>query len=592
MPIHRLDNQTINQIAAGEVIERPAAVIKELIENSLDAGAMHIHVSVEQGGLSSLIVQDNGEGISKEDLPLTIMRHATSKIQRMEDLESIATLGFRGEALASIAAVSKVSIQSKHVDAEHGWQLKTDGGSEPILLPTAIREGTRITVKQLFFNTPARRRFMKKPATEFNHVVRRIQTFALGHSSIGFHLEQSGKVIFDLVPATTDILQEKRLISLLGEDFLRAARHLEAQAASLSVRGWIAEPGYTRAERDQQYFFVNGRHITSQLLNHAIRQAYHDVAYGHRHPAFVLFLEIDPALIDVNVHPTKSEIRFRDGRGVYEFLSQQIHAVLAHVKPVSDAHRFISPKIMTVPDITPTQHRMAFSTPRETYSSINFSVEVSSPGNNTETVLTVEEPPVHTEQKTSLGYAIGSLHHLFILAENEQGLIVVDTHAAHERILYEQLKKHYHRQNLGTQTLLTPIEIKLTLQEALCFEENEVVFESLGMDIRLSSDRCLLVRSTPLLLKSNAIDSMIRDIIAGLTHREKTTTLETIIQQALGTMACHSAIRGRHDLSLSEMNALLRQMETTEHSGLCNHGRPTWIQIPVEEVNRWFYRGR
>lgn len=595
--IQQLSSLLSNQIAAGEVIERPASVIKELIENSLDAHATRIDIDVEEGGSKLIRVRDNGDGIHQEDLLLAVSRHATSKIKSLDDLAQIMTLGFRGEALASISSVSRLTLSSA-VSENSGWQVQTDGvTSSPELIPAAHPQGTTIEVRDLFFNTPARRKFLRSEKTEFDHIDEVVKRIALSSFTVNFTLKHNNRLVRQYRSATTTKEREQRVADLCGTTFVANAIYIECAIESIKIYGWIALPTFSRAQADCQYFYVNGRIVRDKLVNHAVREAYHDVLYGDRHPAYVLFLEIDPQQVDVNVHPTKHEVRFRESRMVHDFICHSIHDALANVRPKT-----------SVPVVAPITPVIAnHYSPRPNTPPAKIAEKMASYGKLHETsdVVTVETPKVITvpqqmnfvavEEEIKappLGYAIAQLHGIYILAQNPEGLVLVDMHAAHERVLYEKMKKTFAEKKFIAQPLLVPLTIALSEKEVNAIDNSLELFAQVGMQLAALGKDTIIIREVPDMLREADIEKLVRDVAADLVTHEKSSRLTEYVNHLLGTMACHAAVRANRQLSIAEMNALLRNMETTDHSGQCNHGRPTWMALSLAELDKLFLRGR
>ncbi len=579
--IQKLNTTLANQIAAGEVIERPASVVKELVENSLDAGATKIELDIDEGGARLIRVRDNGMGIHAEDLALALHRHATSKIKNLDDLQQIATLGFRGEALASISSVSRLTLSSA-IAGESGWQVTTnDTDTSPQLIPCAHTSGTTIEVRDLFFNTPARKKFLRTEKTEFEHIDELIKRMALSRFPISFTLKHNQKLVRQYRRANSENECLQRVEALCGAAFVENALKIEAHANDLKLSGWIASPVFSRAQPDLQYFYVNGRMIRDKLVNHAVRQAYHDVMYGDRYPAFVLFLEILPQYVDVNVHPTKHEVRFRESRLVHDFIYHCLHDALASERPTTSSVPAVSlEKSERVFATHPHQHHMPLNV-REQMVVYNQLGEDSVPSTK---IADAVIPP--------LGFALAQLKNIYILAENAEGLVIVDMHAAHERVLYEKLKHALAEQTLVSQPLLIPLTIHLSERETNYIEENQALFQKLGVGIDRMSLTTMVVRSVPDLLRDSDIDQLIRDMAADWIENQKSTRMDDAVHQLLGTITCHAAVRAHRKLTLPEMNALLRSMENTEHSGQCNHGRPTVMTFSMNELDKLFLRGR
>ena len=592
--INLLDQKLANQIAAGEVVERPASIVKELIENSLDARASKITVEVEQGGVKLIRIQDDGSGILKQDLALALHRHATSKIKKIGDLENINSLGFRGEALASISSVSRVSLLSKAREGEYdaGWQIDVEGNvAHKSLVPVSHAEGTTIEVRDLFFNTPARRKFLKKERTEFSKIDEIIKRLALSRFDVHVSLRHNQKIIYNLLPAKSDSEKQRRVGLLCGSKFVENSILIDTDRAGLKLWGWVGLATFSRSQGDLQYFYVNGRSVKDKLVTHAVKQAYRDVLFHGRHPAYVLFLELDPSLVDVNVHPTKHEVRFRDSRFVHDFLFSSLYKSLSEVTPVD--------QLETSKELN--QLNSAFDLPQKMNESndgrFNQSALslVDGERNFLESSDKSDDFSRAENQRTDvppLGYAVAQLHGVFILAQNDQGLVIVDTHAAHERITYERMKRALAEEGLKTQTLLVPISIALSHTEVDYAEDNKTALLELGLEIERVSDEALVVRKVPALLRDSDIEQLVRDVISDLIKFGTTDLINSKQDDLISTMACHGSVRANRQLTIQEMNALLRDMETTERSGQCNHGRPTWVFKSLAELDKLFLRGR
>lgn len=601
--IQVLSPRLANQIAAGEVVERPASVVKEIMENALDANATQIEVEIESGGMKCIKLRDNGQGVSKEDLPLALSRHATSKITTLDDLEAVATLGFRGEALASIASVSRLTLTSNA--GAGAWQAMSEGRDmQTSVQPAAHPQGTTLEVRDLFFNTPARRKFLRTEQTEFNHIMDVIKRQALSRFDVAFTVRHNGRVIHQLKACKNQREQEMRIASLCGVAFMENALFIEAEAGSLKLFGWVGLPSFSRSQADLQYFFVNGRVVKDRLVAHAVKQAYRDVMYHDRHSAFVLYLSLDAATVDVNVHPTKHEVRFRDGRTVHDFLFRSIHKGLANVRPQTLLQTTETPTL-SVADIpaannyqAPVQQNMGLwqnTAPSANDIALNQQMYANM-------ARTAEQmPPVFNAQQQNmqaadkehpLGYAIAQLHGIYILAQTEQGLIVVDMHAAHERIVYERMKLAYAQQTLACQPLLVPCALNVSEKEAELAVEYAALFKQLGFELQRAGEESLIVRQTPAMLSNQHVESLVLSVLADLLNIGQSDRIEAHINSILGTMACHGAVRANRQLSIDEMNALLRDMEITERSGQCNHGRPTWTLLSMSELDKLFLRGR
>ncbi len=576
MPIRELPSQLIDQIAAGEVVERPASVVKELLENSLDAGAQRIGIELEQGGLKLIRVRDDGIGIPPEELPLALARHATSKIASLEDLNCIASLGFRGEALPSIASVARLRLVSRALGSDRGWAIEAENGrlAEPVPAPQPA--GTTVEVRDLFFNTPARRRFMKTERTEFGHVRRVVERLALSRFGTALTLRHNRRPVLELPAAVDRDAEEARLAALLGESFVEHALYLEHAAGGLQLRGWIARPTFSRTQPDLQHFILNGRAIRDRLLTHALRAAYADVLYHGRHPAFVLSLAMDPALVDVNAHPAKLEVRFRDSRSVHDFIRRAVAAALEDTR--AGVARRAPP---TVAAAAPRQAgfsglgRTAVAEELAAYAALAPAEVTEAPD---------ELPP--------LGYALAQLHGVFILAQNRDGLVVVDAHAAHERVTYERLKSAWHGEALQRQPLLVPATVAVSEAEADLAEEHADLLARLGLVVDRSGPARLTVRELPVLLRDADVESLLRELLADLREAGSAARLTQRVDEVLAGMACHGSVRANRRLSIAEMNALLRDMEGTGRSDQCNHGRPTWTVLSLQELDRLFARGR
>jgi len=599
--IHLLTPRLANQIAAGEVVERPSSVVKELLENSLDAGATHIEIDIESGGARVIRIRDNGQGIDKEDLALALSRHATSKIDSIDDLEAVRSLGFRGEALASIASVARVTLTANTDAQSEGWKVECEGQDmETRLAPAPHPTGCTVEVRDLFFNTPARRKFLRTEKTEFRHLEEVVKRLALSRFDVGFVLRHNQRVVHNLRAATTKQEQERRAMMVCGSAFMQNAVHLDLERAGLTLTGWVGLPTFSRSQADLQYFFVNGRVIKDKLVTHAVRQAYRDVLYHGRHPAYILYLELDPALVDVNVHPTKHEVRFRDGRTVHDFLFSTLHRALAEVRPQDQLDQQASVReIQEGPESLTQQAPMSPSAGqvREQlagYQQLHSGLDALqvldrqmlgvAPTDDFDGHETQEVPP--------LGFAVAQLHGIYILAENAQGLIVVDMHAAHERTTYEQLKVTYEQQGIVAQPLLVPISIAVSEREASCAEEFSEVFVQLGFVVARAGPETLLVRQVPSLLRNADSEQLVRDVLSDMLAQGGSDRIRAHINEILSSMACHGSVRANRKLTLPEMNGLLRQMEVTERSGQCNHGRPTWTQMSMAELDKLFLRGR
>jgi len=620
--IQLLSPRLANQIAAGEVVERPASVIKELLENSLDAGAKRIDIDIEQAGVKLLRVRDNGSGIEQDDLPLALSRHATSKIRDLDDLERVATLGFRGEALASVSSVSRLTLTSCPVGSDQAWQVETEGRDmAPSLQPAAHPQGTTVEVRDLFFNTPARRKFLRTEKTEFSHLEEVVKRLALSRFDVAFNLRHNGRSVFNLRPAHTEQEASRRVATVCGPAFVEQSRSIDNERAGLRLWGWVGLPTFSRSQADLQYFFVNGRMIKDKLVAHAVRQAYRDVLFNGRHPTFVLFMELDPGVVDVNVHPTKHEVRFRDGRMVHDFLFSTLYRALADQRPGDQSEQAEAGEQGSV--LNPTspqpaasglnagvfsgQQYMPLSEPAPAWQVENSGAPqaggyTAAPPPPAAAVaayaglygdqLSSRELPQNEGDIPPLGYAVAQLHGVYILAENNAGMVVVDMHAAHERIIYERLKLAMDQEGLRSQPLLVPESLAVSQREADCAEEHAQWFTRLGMSLQRVGPESLAIREVPALLRQAHAEQLVRDVLSDLLEYGTSDRIQAHVNELLGTMACHGSVRANRRLTLSEMNGLLRDMEQTERSGQCNHGRPTWTQMSMAELDKLFLRGR
>ena len=582
--IRALPELLVNQIAAGEVIERPASALKELLENSLDAGARSIAVELDEGGVRRLRVSDDGAGIGRDDLPLAVARFATSKIATLEDLENAATLGFRGEALASIGAVSRLAIASRRADERHAWRLECAAGEVSAPEPAALAAGTTVEVEDLYFNTPARRKFLKSEATEFARCDEAFARIALSRPGIAFSLAHNGRRTQHLPPEA----ERARAARIVGADFADSAVEIDAASDRIALTGLAAAPGFTRPSRDAQFLYVNGRFVRDRVVAHAIREAYADVLHHDRHPAFVLFLEIDPARVDVNVHPTKSEVRFRDPGSVHQFIFHGLARALARKpgqpQPAEEPGPTRFPAPVPGGSGTPGQSRFALGGAAGRYEALFGAIVADE--------RRAAQPEDAPAESPMLGYALAQLHGVYVLAQNAAGLVVVDMHAAHERIVYEQLKDALDRAELPSQPLLVPIMVNASAEEVEGAEASRAALATLGFDVGASGPRELVVRAVPALLADLDAPALLRSVLADLREFGASRVLVERRNEILSSMACHAAVRANRALTLPEMNALLRQMEATERAGSCNHGRPTWVQFPMADLDRLFMRGR
>jgi len=608
MPIHQLPELLINQIAAGEVVERPSSVVKELIENSLDAGAMSIRVALEQGGKRLVSVSDDGCGIPVEELPLALARHATSKIGSLLDLEEVSTMGFRGEALPSMSSVSRMSITSRTRGAEFAWQVKTANGQTEDAAPAAGAEGTQVELRDLFYNVPARRKFMRTDQTEFKHVDELLKRFALARPDVAFQLQHNNRMVRQFPPVGTDKEMSGRLEAVIGPEFVQHALSVDEQRGSFGLRGWVAEPRYNRAQADRQFFFVNGRVIKDRLVAHAIRQSFRDVLFHGRHPAFVLFLELPFNGVDVNVHPQKHEVRFRDSRAVHDFIYSTLNRSLAvagvgggALRPgteVSDPAFGAQPSGQAGGQTGAQTGNWAAHQPAIPINVAeqmqSYARLVSSPRSGTGATGAGAgfNSGQEGEEFPPLGFALAQLHGVYILAQNQNGLVLVDMHAAHERITYERFKAGLAEDGIRSQNLLVPVTVHVSEREADMIDEHAESLESLGISCDRSGPQTVVVRKVPTLLQQADMTRLLQDVLSELVSDGKSLKIESEMDEVLSSMACHGSVRANRQLNIAEMNALLRDMERTERAAQCNHGRPTWVQLDMQSLDRLFLRGR
>jgi len=595
--IHALPSLLVNQIAAGEVVERPASVVKELVENSLDANASQIDVDILQGGIKKIRITDNGIGIANDDLALALSRHATSKLSSLEDLEHISSMGFRGEALPSIASVSRLKLTSCTKHDEHAWMID---GHEHLIKPAAHPVGTTLEVNDLFFNTPARRKFLKTEKTEFSHIEQAIKRLALAKFPTGFSLSHNGREVFAVKPAIDADQMQARVNALLGQNFIDNSLFFQHEAAGLKLWGWVAFPTFSRSQADMQHFYVNQRMVRDRLVTHAVRQAYADVLYHGRHPAYVLYLELDPALVDVNVHPTKHEVRFREGRLVHDFIFRTLHQVLAEVKP-EDTRTTSAGTNDSMPTRTQFTGQASNLTAAAYEQQQKMPLPLAEPGARYQASFELQQPlPVDKTDSCPditdalippLGFAVAQLHGVFILAQNSNGLIIVDMHAAHERITYERLKQALASGDISSQPLLLPVTLQISQREAEICENQQDLLAKLGLEVDRLSEQSIVVRAVPVILQRSNAEQLVQDLLADLAVYGTSRRIEESINKVLATMACHGAVRANRRLTIEEMNALLRDVESTERSGQCNHGRPTWTELDMTQLDKLFMRG-
>ncbi|MBP0598810.1 DNA mismatch repair endonuclease MutL [Herbaspirillum sp. LeCh32-8] len=623
-PIQALPDQLISQIAAGEVIERPSAVVKELLENALDAGSTQITVRLEQGGVKRIAITDNGRGIPPDQLPLALARHATSKIASLTDLENVGTLGFRGEALASIASVAQLTVTTRTADAPHAWEIS--GSQHGAVSPASGAQGTTIDVQDLYFNTPARRKFLKSEQTEYGHCAEVVRRIALARPDVAFSLSHNGKTVDHWNVGEF----AKRSAHILGDEFANARLSLDESAGPLRLHGFVGLPTASKARADGQYFYVNGRFVRDKLLTHAVRAAYQDVLHGDRYPSYALSMELDPALVDVNVHPSKIEVRFRDSRSVHQFVFHAVSRALAQTSATSFGttpqpqpnQPAGSAPIPWMREQQQTSFPQQFAEQPRPFSfggGSGFGVRQNSEaygamfGGHAEGGAGNANPsPLNQTQATyspgfaprgnaaqempagdfPLGFALAQLHGIYVLAQNSAGLVVVDMHAAHERILYEQLKNALDDKEMFVQPLLIPVTFYADAVEVGTAEEHQETLSALGFDIAVMSPTTLAVRAVPALLKNADAQTLARDVLRDVREYGGSRVLLERRNELLGTLACHTAVRANRSLTIPEMNALLRQMEATERSDQCNHGRPTWSQMALSDLDKLFLRGQ
>lgn len=619
--IQQLPDHLINQIAAGEVVERPASIVKELLENALDAGATRIAVELDQGGLDRIRVRDNGGGISQQQLPLALSRHATSKINSMDDLQSVSSMGFRGEALPSIASVSRLSITSATVDAEHAARISYQSTGELDIEPASHPVGTAVDVQSLFYNVPARRKFMRTARTEYARCETIVKTLAMAYPLTAFSMTHNGKNTFDCKSASNREAQGLRVARILGKGFGEAAHHVSIEGVGLGLSGWLAEPAFSRSQADMQYFYVNHRIVRDKVISHAVKQAYSDLIYHQRFPAFVLFLDINPQAVDVNVHPGKQEVRFRDSQSVHGFIRHSIKQLLAAVTPAdaitdgkaaaaADADADVSAGVGTDTGIgdsvnpsrstglgrPPVQRPMPLQVREQLDALQRLGGEAAADSSAPKPISPyARQAGLKSEVEEDippLGFARAHLHGVYVLAENAQGLILVDAHAAHERITYERMKADYSEGSLKTQALLVPVTVDVSESEADRCEAEVDWLASLGLRVDRMAPEQLIIREVPAILGRSDVASLLRDVLSDLMDVDNSQRLSSAVDQVLSSMACHGSVRANRTLGISEMNALLRQIEATPNSGQCNHGRPTWTALSMQDLDKLFLRGR
>ena len=631
MRIHQLSPRLANQIAAGEVVERPSSVVKELLENSIDAGASQIDIEVEQAGVKLIRVRDNASGIHKDDLVLALCRHATSKVAKIDDLENVSSLGFRGEALASISSVSRMRLLSSQDDSGQGWVVSVEGRDmKAELRPVAHGKGSTVEIQDLFFNTPARRKFLRTEKTEFTHLEEAVKRLALSCFNIGFSLRHNGRSVLNLKPADSVLDKERRIAAICGVELVKNLLAVDIKIEGMHLYGWMGLPTFSRSQAISQYFYVNGRIIRDKVVSHAVRQAYHDVLYNGRHPVYILYLDMDPGGVDVNVHPTKHEVRFRESRQVHDFLYRSLHRVIADVRPgkaigLEQVQRGTTSSLGAKTSTENIPAQAAFDLLRadqpvdseliekrsapsgknisagsvyrhdmggqhslvadqvSSYSALISTKQASSVGGNSD---------VAAEQMPPLGFALAQLHGVYILAQNQDGLVIVDIHAAHERITYEGLKKSFYSDGVVSQPLLVPLSVSLSHGEVEVAEQCYAVFSSFGFKLEVMGPETLVVRQVPALLRDADIEGLVRDVISDLLAYGDSRRIHEYTDKLLASMACFGSVRANRQLSILEMNALLRDMEQTERIGQCNHGRPTWLVQSMTALDKLFLRGQ
>jgi len=600
--INSLSKRLANQIAAGEVVERPASVIKELLENSLDAGATRLQIDVEQGGVKLMRVKDNGCGIHKDDLALALSRHATSKIIELTDLENITSLGFRGEALASISSVSRFHIisNSSEESGSSGWKVEVEGQEvEVSVSPAAHPQGTSAEVRDLFFNVPARKKFLKTEKTEFTRIDEVIKRIALSRFDVQFNLKHNQRTIHQLLPAISEQERQRRVSLVCGPVFVDNSVYIDVERSGLRLWGWVSLPTFSRSQSDLQYFYVNGRTIRDKLVTHAVKQAYRDVLFHGRHPAYMLYLELAPSSVDVNVHPTKHEVRFRDSRLVHDFLFSALHKALAEVTPsvqIASQHAGMtgteSKFAHDDPKVYGKQASLRLAEPTTAPYGAYATTNVRDHDQIQEQIASLAKLNAGNEEVPPLGYAIAHLHGIYILAQNKEGLIIIDMHAAHERIIYERMKEACKSEKLKMQPLLVPLSIAVSQAEADCVAAQKKELLGLGIELDKLTDEAIVVRQVPSILKDSDVEQMVRDVLSDVLEYGSSDRIQAHQEELLSTMACHGSVRANRHLTIPEMNSLLRDMEATERSGQCNHGRPTWVYQSLSELDKLFLRGQ
>lgn len=588
MPIQKLPDHLINQIAAGEVIERPASVVKELVENSLDAQAQHVGINIDAGGARLIEVIDDGIGIAADDLPLALSRHATSKIASFEDLSAVVSLGFRGEALPSIASVARVELASRVQGADHGTLVAVNGGKMEPPSPVSMRSGTRVSVRDLFYNTPARRKFLRTEKTEFTHIDRNVRRLALAHPGVVFTVKHNGRTALHLPAAQGGEDRQRRISQLLGAEFVAASEWHSLEREGLSIEARLAAPTFNRSQPDMQYAFVNGRWVRDKTIMHAVRMGYQDVLFHGRHPAYILWIAMDPTRVDVNAHPAKTEVRFRDSGQVHSLVQRVVSLAMESTRPSTVA---AAPTSLAT-NVPSESDQVGLSLPA---ARSHQAMPTSAADANWTTLAQPSRQPIPAvadDAPPPLGFAIAQLHGVYILAQNSHGLVVVDMHAAHERITYEQLKAAHSDRAMVRQPLLVPLRITVSRAEADLAELHQSTLLEAGLVIERSGPESVALREVPALLGANHAEALLRDVLADFESVGHSGRAAAVSDELLATMACHHSVRANRQLTLPEMNALLRDMERTERADQCNHGRPTWTQVSMAELDRLFLRGQ
>ena len=602
--VHLLSTNLANQIAAGEVVERPSSVVKELVENSLDAGAHQVDLEIEKGGIALIRIRDNGAGIHHDDLTLALSRHATSKIANFDDLSHLNSLGFRGEALPSIASVSRLKVMSRYQGEDQAWQLSVNGGeTEPKAQPVAHPQGTTIEVRELFFNTPARRKFMRAERTEFKHLEDVVRRIGLSRFDVGISLTNEQKQVHQWRAASDQEGRRRRIAAICGKPFVEQSAEIDFERGGLRLWGWVGLPTFSRSQADLQYFYVNGRMVKDKVIAHAVRKAYQDVMYHGRHSAFVLYLELPAEEVDVNVHPTKHEVRFRESRMVHDFLFSSLYRSLAELRPgdaqpqLESTATELDQPVQAAGFFSPAA-RSANSAPAPRQTGFALGVQEGQAAYQGMHALAnaggavAEMPEPKPVDAPPLGFALAQLHGIYILAQNEKGLVLVDMHAAHERVTYERMKQSWDEEGIRSQPLLVPESMAVSSSEARLADEHQEFLNGLGFELDSMGPETLMIRSVPALLRNANVQTLVTDVLSDLAVAGQSSRIQERCNEILATMACHGSVRASRQLTVPEMNALLRDMERTERSGQCNHGRPTWVQMSLDDLDKLFLRGR